>query len=611
MRLRRRVTTAGLAGALLLLGGAGTAPEALAAGPLQGTVTISGHGFGHGRGMSQYGALGYAVDHGWTYKKILDHYYGGTRLASDGGNAAITVELLSTRGRDTIVSGRGLTVDGADVGQGAVLVRRAAPGRFAVLTGPGCAGPWTAWGPEWPPGLTVSSTAGGGGPALSLCEPTGTRAYRGDLQVFDTGGFQATVNRVRVDDYLRGVVPREVPASWGSAGGGRGLRALEAQAVAARSYALAGGWTSYASTCDTTSCQVYGGAAQRRGGVTTSLEHTATDRAVADTSGQVRRWPDGRIARTEFSASTGGWTAGGQFPAVQDLGDATSANPHRNWSVRVDLSTVAQRLGTASVTGLRVTGRNGMGAEGGRVTRVTVDTTKGPVELTGSQVRSKLGLKSDWFSLPTMSQAEARAYVDLLYRSLLGRAPDAAGLDQWSAAVASGRPRADVARAFAESPERQNRIIERAYVAALGRSADPAGREHWRGLLARGGTVTDLHAGLYGSPESLLRLGRGQVPAWVDGTYRGLLGRSASTAERAYWTQEVRSRGQQAVAREISRSTEARARRLADLYRDLLDRPADPGGVQTFLPAMLGRGDFTVPVAMAAGAEFWNRSQNR
>ena len=55
-------------------------------------ATFRGHGYGHGRGMSQWGALGYAVDHGWSGTRILDHYYRGTTTRSFG-------ELLGTKSR--------------------------------------------------------------------------------------------------------------------------------------------------------------------------------------------------------------------------------------------------------------------------------------------------------------------------------------------------------------------------------------------------------------------------------------------------------------------------------------------------------------------------------
>ncbi|HEV8627695.1 MAG TPA: stage II sporulation protein SpoIID, partial [Acidimicrobiia bacterium] len=65
------------------------------------TVDLVGHGFGHGRGMGQFGSLGYALK-GWTYQRILDHYYGGTRMdkVADGD---ITVHLTKFDGLDVIV----------------------------------------------------------------------------------------------------------------------------------------------------------------------------------------------------------------------------------------------------------------------------------------------------------------------------------------------------------------------------------------------------------------------------------------------------------------------------------------------------------------------------
>src|SRR5712692_5393743 len=67
------------------------------------SVSITGHGFGHGRGMGQYGALGYAVDQRWTYHQILDHYYGGTVPGHVGPTTPITVDMTSRDGLDTIV----------------------------------------------------------------------------------------------------------------------------------------------------------------------------------------------------------------------------------------------------------------------------------------------------------------------------------------------------------------------------------------------------------------------------------------------------------------------------------------------------------------------------
>ncbi len=80
----RRATVLGLLAVVLLTGGASARPRAFTPPALQGTpqFLVSGHGWGHGVGMSQYGAYGYAQN-GWTYDKILAHYYPGTELGTE------------------------------------------------------------------------------------------------------------------------------------------------------------------------------------------------------------------------------------------------------------------------------------------------------------------------------------------------------------------------------------------------------------------------------------------------------------------------------------------------------------------------------------------------
>ena len=105
-----------------------------------------------------------------------------------------------------------------------------------------------------------------------------------------------------MEDYLLGVVPVEAKAEWADSGGAEALRA---QAVAARSYAATEHRSSYADTCDTQDCQVYGGAGK---------EDPRTTEAVRSTAGAVLS-RDGKIVATEFSSSTGGYSSGGEFPA--------------------------------------------------------------------------------------------------------------------------------------------------------------------------------------------------------------------------------------------------------------------------------------------------------
>src|SRR5687768_15799939 len=76
-----------------------TAPPA---GALPARVVIEGKGWGHGRGLGQYGALGYAINHGWTYDRIVQHYYSNT-TAGVIGNDIIRVRLEAQNGRDLIL----------------------------------------------------------------------------------------------------------------------------------------------------------------------------------------------------------------------------------------------------------------------------------------------------------------------------------------------------------------------------------------------------------------------------------------------------------------------------------------------------------------------------
>jgi SpoIID/LytB domain protein len=227
---------------------------------------------------------------------------------------------------------------------------------------------------------------------LTIC---GGPTYRGQLQLVRTGdGVKHTVNLVGVEDYLRGVVPRESPSSFAAA-------ALEAQAVAARSYAMAEGgetgqrYPGLAKTCDTTSCQVYGGAGLNGA----SREAASTNASVVNTANLVRRYTSNNtLARTEFSSSTGGYTAGGDFPAVPDDGDAVSSNPRHNWQTSISASALSSRYGIGQFVGIQITQRNGVGDWGGRVVTMSVIGTSKSVSLSGDQFRTDWALFSNWFT---------------------------------------------------------------------------------------------------------------------------------------------------------------------------------------------------------------------
>ena len=376
------------------------------------TVNIEGHGFGHGRGLGQYGSLGYALNFGWDHRQILAHYYGGTTVATRA-DEQLDVHLRSTDvggGRGSL-DGQALVVDsgqGFTVGSNrfaaaeAARITRTAAG-WVIERAASCDGPWTPaqsgidLGQE--PTAVVDDPNVGNDIAkmVQVCAPGQRRHYRGTVRALSSGGESKVVNRVALEDYLRGVVPRESPASWGDLGGGAGMNQLRSQAVAARSYAHAED-RGFAKTCDTTSCQVYGGAGLNN----VRIEDARTDRAIAETAGEVRLL-DGAVARTEFSSSTGGYTAGGTFPAVADDGDAVVGNANHTWQARVPVATVEARYpAVGQLFSIDVTERNGLAgphADGGRVLQVAIRGSQGSVVLTGAQLRSAFGLKSDWFRI--------------------------------------------------------------------------------------------------------------------------------------------------------------------------------------------------------------------
>lgn len=362
------------------------------------SLTLTGHGYGHGRGLGQYGALGYAVDQGWSGGQILDHFYGGT-TAGNVGDTQMTVRLTALDG-DTSLSvtsttafwvGKGSTVYTIPAGQAAKLDRTGSGWTLTVLAG--CGGSQVGGPAPIPVQSDFSAQAGPTSDARSLLTVCDTdRGYRGGLSTQTSGGSTYLVNSLPTESYLRGVVPRESPASWADLGNGAGINAIAAQAVAARSYALSENRYSYAKTCDSESCQVYGGAALRG----SWIEDARSDRAVSGTAGVVRV-KNGAVVRTEFSSSTGGYTAGGAFTAVPDAGDSRS--PYHDWSTTVSAGDIESDWPSiGDFVRMQVTARNGLGADGGRVTAVDVIGTAGRVSTTGNDVRLKLGLRSDWFT---------------------------------------------------------------------------------------------------------------------------------------------------------------------------------------------------------------------
>ena len=252
---------------------------------------------------------------------------------------------------------------------------------FAVDRADGCGGPFTpvatvtgpvTFAPEAP-------TSNLHADMLQMCEPDGARRrVRGDVQVVDEAGSPRTVNRLGMEAYLRGVVPQESPASWGPLGGSRHERAAGPGGGRPFVRRIRGPLALRQDVRHDELPDVRRGHRAGAGGGVSSVEQATTDLAVAQTAGQVRRFGNGIVARTEFSSSTGGWTAGGTFPVVPDEGDTRS--PHHTWTVAVPAATVeAAYPGIGSFRALDVTQRNGVGDWGGRVVSAVVRGSAGAV----------------------------------------------------------------------------------------------------------------------------------------------------------------------------------------------------------------------------------------
>ncbi len=393
-------------------------------------LSVRGHGWGHGRGMGQYGALGYATGitgEPWDHQRILAHYYGGTVVGTTEDRLmAVWLKARPLNSAMVVYRSSGLQVAGEPDTPTAVRVTPLGNNRYDLKTGTSCTGPWSeneriVEGPVRVSKMADSTQAEPSTLALRLCYGDGSQiAYDHSTELVAID--DKTVNLVRTEELLRGIVPRESPASWGDLAGGRGMAALRAQAVAARSYAAAGDtrWGNLhtrlgaaATTCDDQFCQVYGGVAYvSPSGAITTRSHPNTDRAVAETKLEVRRWPDGRLARTEFSSSTGGWTAGGDYPVREDLGDAISSNPNHTWTTKLTRQQIQTRYPSiGTLTDIQVLSRNGHGDMGGRVLQMRLVGTSGNVDRTGNQFRSDFALKSDWFEItvPPPPAVPARA----------------------------------------------------------------------------------------------------------------------------------------------------------------------------------------------------------
>src|SRR6266536_6204315 len=338
------------------------------------TFLVTGHGWGHGVGLSQYGAYGYAQK-GVFYENIVLHYFPGTEL---GAAPVSRVRVLLTTG-----------IAKLDIGSTA---------DFKVRDGSGVVHTVTAGKYTLTPGLKLAvdgQTTAGALPGPLLFQPGAAalglkHRYRGSIQIDVTAGKLRAINMVGLEQYLYGVVPSEMPFTWLP-------EALKAQAVVARSYALATRRTGAFDLYPDTRSQVYLGI---------DHEKPSTNAAVDATAGQVVLYL-GQVAKTFFFSTSGGRTAsaedvwGEPVPYLVSVPDPyDSISPYHDWG---PLSFTGAKLAKVLKLPGRVLDLQPELNSSGRIKSLNVVGTKGTIAVPGKDLRARLGLRSTWFSVGVLS----------------------------------------------------------------------------------------------------------------------------------------------------------------------------------------------------------------
>jgi stage II sporulation protein D len=346
--------------------------------PLAAQASVSwivhGRGFGHGVGMSAYGAYGYAK-HGKNYRFILGHYYTGTSLGTVQGAHVVRV-LLGIEAGDVGFSGAtsacGERLDPkrsyeAHRTGNAVVLRSSGGKRLAA-----CGRKLRAAGPG-----TVAIAGYG--------------TYRGALETVPTesqAGSLNVVNALALEQYVKGVMPNEVPPSWPT-------EELKAQAVAVRSIALTGdvGGNGFDLYSDTRS-QVYKGL---------ESEYSQTNAAVTATRSQVVMY-GGKVAQTLYSACSGGHTEsavnvfGSPVPYLIGVPDPYDYYcPLHEWTLKFSGPEISAKLGAYLQGRLKkvVITKHGVSP---RIIQAKLYGTGGVSTVTGTDLEVALGGYDTWMT---------------------------------------------------------------------------------------------------------------------------------------------------------------------------------------------------------------------
>jgi SpoIID/LytB domain protein len=390
---------------------------------------VSGRGWGHGIGMTQYGAMGYAQQ-GKSYTWILAHYFQQTSLATRP-QLTVKVDLDASKSArsswhiEAASSSTTLTVADLANASHSVVVTRGADVWITFSAGGAVVkkNHWNGSAGKNEPGsvlgtfsgAVIASTGSTTASKVKIMGPSGpfshnALAWRGQIRFTPNTTTGHALDYVPMEQYLRGVVPRESGSSWPK-------EALRAQAVAARSYAYDSASSGTVLYC-TTMSQVYGGA---------DGEAATTDAAVADTANQFVVYGS-KVIETFFSSSSGGRTANSKdvwfssksddvspvyYTSVEDADDVGS-NPNYRWTL-ADMSgaTLAAKIrdrdnGSKNTDPLEysvaspatVTNVTLDAGDSGFIRYVTMKWSNGKsFTITGPTFQFALGLKSSAFAV--------------------------------------------------------------------------------------------------------------------------------------------------------------------------------------------------------------------
>ncbi len=333
------------------------------------TWIVKGGGFGHGVGMSAWGSYGYGK-HGWGYKRIIGHYYRHVKVGKDKGNARVRV-LLASRSGD-------VKFDGAVKACGKRLkpsktyraARRGSKIRLESGAGKRLAGC----------GKRLHAKSKG------IVDIHGVGKYRGALETVPSAdGGQLVVNRLDVEEYVRGSLPGEIPPDWPK-------ETLKAFAIAIRSIALSTdvGGKAFDIYSDTRT-QVYGGV---------KLESKRTDKAAKGTRHKVVTYKGDVIQATYFSASGGRtesrFLGGPKVPYYRSVKDPYDKfSPQHRWTFRFSQGEMDSRLGPyvdGRLRKIKVLERG----DSPRIDSAKLIGSRGSTKVRGDTIQVALGLYDRW-----------------------------------------------------------------------------------------------------------------------------------------------------------------------------------------------------------------------